>query len=89
MDGNNNNKPEIRTKIEYSFCVKVDQEIKGNQSYFRSPLNDKAVKQLAGDLAKWNRDNDSPKSEATMGDDIEEETQEEEKGIGEAEDDPF
>lgn len=57
VDGNNNNKPEIRTKIEYSFSTEEDKEIKGNQSYFRSPLNDKALKQYEGDLVKWERDN--------------------------------
>jgi hypothetical protein len=69
VDGNNNNKPEIRTKIEYSFSTKEDLEIKGNQSYFKSPLNDKALKQYEGDLAKWERDNGS--SEASTAQPVE------------------
>jgi len=57
VDSNNFNKPEIRTKIEYSFSVKADEDLQGNQSYFHTPLNEKGQKQLAGDLAKWERDN--------------------------------
>ena len=57
VDANLNNKPVVRTKIEYSFSARVDAEIKGNQSYFRNPLNEKMHTQLAADLAKWLRDN--------------------------------
>jgi hypothetical protein len=57
VDGNNNNKPEIRTKIEYSFSARADAEINGNQSYLRGPLDEKGQAQLAADLEKWNRDN--------------------------------
>ena len=52
-----NNKPEIRTKIEYSFSAKADSVIKGNQSYLRTPLDEKGQLQLAADLEKWTRDN--------------------------------
>ena len=52
-----NNKPEIRTKIEYSFSAKAENVIKGNQSYLRTPLDEKGQLQLAADLEKWTRDN--------------------------------
>jgi hypothetical protein len=57
VDGNNNNKPEIRTKVEYSFSAPADGEIKGNQSYLRSNLDEKGQTKLAAELEKWNRDN--------------------------------
>lgn len=57
VDKNNNNKPEIRTKIEYSFSTKADEQLKGNQSYLRSPLDEKGQVKLAAELEKWLRDN--------------------------------
>jgi hypothetical protein len=56
-DKNNNNKPLIRTKIEFSFSSAPDVELKGNQSYFRNPLNEKDQSKLANELEKWLRDN--------------------------------
>jgi len=57
IDGNQNNKPIVKTKIEYSFSAKADDTIKGNQSYLFTPLNEKAHTKLAAELAKWVRDN--------------------------------
>lgn len=55
-DNNNNNRPEIRTKVEYSFSAKVGDTINGNQSYLFSALREKDMKKYQGDLAKWDRD---------------------------------
>jgi len=57
VDGNLNNKPIIKTKIEYSFCTKTDDTIKGNQSYLYTPLNAKSLAKFNADMAKWERDN--------------------------------
>lgn len=54
-----NNKPEIRTKIEYSFSEPINKEITGNQSYFYSKLRDKDQAKFEGELLMWNRDNPS------------------------------
>jgi hypothetical protein len=64
VDAQLNNKPVIKTKIEYSFSTFPDKEIKGNQSYFYTPLNDKDKAKLGGDLVKWERDN-VPQGEST------------------------
>ena len=55
-DKNNNNKPEVRTKIEYSFSGKADGTINGNQSYLFSALRDSDRNKFEGELAKWMRD---------------------------------
>jgi len=57
VNANLNNKPIIKTKIEFSFSAKADATIKGNQSYLFTPLNEKMHTKLAADLAKWVRDN--------------------------------
>tara|TARA_R110000787_G_scaffold90130_2_gene190596 strand:- start:326 stop:964 length:639 start_codon:yes stop_codon:yes gene_type:complete len=57
VNANLNNKPEIKTKVEYSFSAKSDDVIKGNQSYLRSNLNETDQAKLAAELEKWNRDN--------------------------------
>jgi len=56
-DKNNMNKPIIWNKIEYSFSAKPDAEIKGNQSYFYTPLSPADQAKYQGELAKWERDN--------------------------------
>ena len=56
-DANQNNMPILKTKIEYSFCAKPGKEIKGNQSYFRTPLNEKGMLAYKANLSKWERDN--------------------------------
>jgi len=58
-DKDNFNKPEIRTKIEYSFSAKAENEINGNQSYLFSALREKDRNKFNGELEKWNRDNPS------------------------------
>jgi hypothetical protein len=52
-----NNKPEIKTKIEYSFSEPINKEITGNQSYFYSKLRDTDQAKFEGELLMWNRDN--------------------------------
>jgi len=57
VDAALNNKPNIKTKIDYSFSTFPDKDIKGNQSYLFTPLNPKDKAKFDGDLAKWERDN--------------------------------
>lgn len=52
-----NNKPIIKTKIEYSFSTNANSEITGNQSYFHTPLNPKALAKFNADMERWERDN--------------------------------
>lgn len=58
-DKNNFNKPEIKTKIEYSFSAKATDEINGNQSYLFSALREADRKKFEGETEKWLRDNPS------------------------------
>lgn len=76
-DKDNMNRPEIKTKIEYSFSAKETDDIQGNQSYFRTPLREKDLKKYQGELLKWERDNqgviaskNSPKIEEEPHDDF-------------------
>jgi len=64
VDGNLNNKPIIKTKIEYSFSAKSEDAIKGNQSYLYTPLNAKSLAKFNADMAKWERDNPQAQSTA-------------------------
>ena len=64
VDAQLNNKPIIKTKIDYSFSTFPDKEIKGNQSYLYTPLSDKDKAKYTGNLAKWDRDN-VPQAQST------------------------
>jgi len=89
VDGDLNNKPTVRTKIEYSFCSKTDETIKGNQSYLFTPLNAKSIAKFNAEMAKWERDNpngSTPTAQPVDSIDIIDGPQ---AGIGEADDDPF
>jgi len=65
FDKDNTNKPEVRTKIEYSFSAPESGDIVGNQSYFRTPLKEADLKKYQGELAKWERDNQGSSLEKT------------------------
>ena len=65
VDGNNNNKPIIKTMIEYSFSSVPSRAIEGKQSYLFTPLNAKNLAKYNAELAKWERDNPSGGQVAT------------------------
>lgn len=52
-----NNKPVIRTTIEYSFSERLDKTINGNETYFRGYLKEADQKKFEGELNMWERDN--------------------------------
>lgn len=56
-DKDQNNKPVIKTKIEYSFSSEKDKPINGNESYLYGKLREADAKKYQGELAKWERDN--------------------------------
>ena len=97
VDGDLNNKPIIKTKIEYSFSGPANSELEGKQSYLFKSLSDSQIKTMEADMDKWERDNPTlvdGSSQTTSETDtaltstpIAENT--EDKGIGEEDDDPF
>lgn len=56
-DKDMNNKPIIKTTIEYSFSEKVDKTINGNETYFKGYLKEADQKKFEGELMMWERDN--------------------------------
>ena len=61
-DKDNFNKPIIKEVIEYSFCAKVNDTIKGNQSYFHTPLKPIKLEQFKERLAEWEAEHKPTKS---------------------------
>ncbi len=49
----NYNKPVIKEITEYSFSVKIDETIKGNQSYFHTQLKPSEIDKFKERLADW------------------------------------
>lgn len=56
-DKNENQKPVIRTKVEYSFSSLINKPINGTQKYLYSTLNAQDQAKFEGLLNLWNRDN--------------------------------
>jgi len=52
-DKDNYNKPVIKEVVEYSFSSKENDTIKGNQSYFHTPLKPVKLEQFKERLAEW------------------------------------
>jgi hypothetical protein len=61
-DADNNNKPEIRESIKYSYSGPADQELTGKSSYFHKALNPQKKATFDAELKTWERDN-APKKE--------------------------
>ena len=56
-DKNNFNKPVIKEIVEYSFCSKPEDTIKGVQSYFHTPLKPAEMEKFNLRLAEWESEN--------------------------------
>lgn len=67
---NENNRPTVKTKVEYSFSLPSSDARKDSEfpeSYFNSTLSDKDRAKYEGELAIWNRDNDVPTEPVVQG----------------------
>lgn len=52
-----NNKPVIRTKVDYSFSAPKNKQIEGSRKYLYGTLNESKMKEFEGKLKLWGRDN--------------------------------
>ena len=52
-----NNKPVIKTKVDYSFSAPKNKDIQGTRKYLYSVLNEQDQNKFEGLLAQWNQDN--------------------------------
>ena len=52
-----NNKPVIKTKVDYSFSAPKNKAIQGTRKYLYSVLNEQDQNKFEGLLAQWERDN--------------------------------
>jgi hypothetical protein len=57
VDKDANNKPVIKTILEYGFSTGPTDDIKSNESYFFKGLRDQDKGKLSAQLADWKRDN--------------------------------
>jgi len=62
-DKNNFLEPVIRDIVKYGWSAKVNEEIYGNQSHFKKPLNAAQMAKYEAEIEKWKRDN-QPKPSA-------------------------
>ncbi len=60
-----NNRPTIKTKIEYSFSIKIGETIEGNQSYFFTALSETNRTKYDMEFEKWERSNAANQQENT------------------------
>lgn len=90
-DKDNYNKPVIKTAIEYSFCAAEHNTIKGNQSYFFTPLKPAKMEQYKERLADWESEHKPSQAAATQGKPASDKGLDDDNSIGDTEGDdlPF
>lgn len=57
VDKNNFNEPVIRDIVKYGWSSKENEEIYGNQSHLRKPLNSENMSKYEYQLEQWKKDN--------------------------------